>query len=117
VPRCARGAQERRANGVRWRAIMHAPRERVERGVVAPQSPFLFVLIYGVSGDLAQVAELIRDPAAPAATGQQESVALRAWRLQQARWREASCSSRARLHQIERWLRYAACLRDRPALF
>src|SRR5579859_6615228 len=66
--------------------------ERIERGAVAPQSPFLLLLIHAVHGDLEQVSELILDPEATATTGHEYAMALLVRRSLQAelhvRWHE-----------------------------
>src|SRR5579859_5675500 len=96
--------------------------ERIEKGLVAPQSPFLLLLIYAVQGDLEQVAELMRDSAATAATGRQYAGALLAQRPfqeeQQARWQEAQHlleQLRTNPQELERWVAYAKRMRDRKA--
>jgi len=97
--------------------------ERIERGSVAPESPFLLALIHAVQGDLGQVSELILDSEATPATGQHYAMTLLTRRSllaeQQARWQEAQhLLERLRINpqQLEQWVIYAERMRDRKSL-
>jgi len=89
--------------------------ERLEKGLAAPQSPFLFLLIQALQGDVDQVAELMLDPEATEETARQYALARATQRRHQethlAHWDQLLAQIQTDPQKWERLLRYARRLR------